>query len=140
MATNTVPVLTKLSDSHRTVASVAEDVRGRKVCDAAGEELGTVDDLLIDEKESKVRFLLVGHGGFLGLGEKSSFVPVDAVTRVTEDRVYIDQSAEHVSGAPAYDPDLADATSYYDDVYRHYGYGPFWTPGYMYPGFPLFRP
>lgn len=140
MAANAIPALKKLSDTHQTVASPEEDVRGRKVSNVAGEDLGTVDDLLIDEEEGKVRFLLVGHGGFLGLGEKSTFIPVDAVTRVTEDRVYIDQSPEHVVRAPAYDPELADQTSYYDEIYSHYGFGPFWGPGYVYPGFPLFRP
>ncbi|RST15983.1 PRC-barrel domain containing protein [Streptomyces sp. WAC05374] len=140
MTTHGVPILKKISDSDRTVASSEEDVRGRKVCGAAGDDLGTVEDLLIDEEEGKVRFLLVGHGGFLGIGEKSSFVPVDAVTRVTEDRVYVDRSREHVAGAPAYDPGLVDETSYYGQVYDHYGYGPFWGPGYVYPGFPLFRP
>lgn len=34
-------------------------------------------DLLIDDQEHKVRFLLVEHGGFIGLGETKSFIPVD---------------------------------------------------------------
>lgn len=140
MTIGDIPILKKISDSNQTVASPEEDVRGRTVCNTVGEDLGTVDDLLIDEEEGKVRFLLVGHGGFLGIGEKSSFIPVDAVTRVTEDQVYIHHSREHVAGAPGYDPGLVDESGYYDKVYDHYGYGPFWGPGYVYPGFPLFRP
>ena len=139
MADSGTPILEKLSDSEQTVETPEEDVRGRKVADSDGNEIGKVDDLLIDAPERKVRFLLVAHGGFLGFGETKSFVPVDAVTRVTEDRVFIDQSRERVAEAPVYDPALTDEPDYYTSVYGFYGYPPFWGAGYVYPGFP-FRP
>ncbi|GAA2292444.1 hypothetical protein GCM10010415_75530 [Streptomyces atrovirens] len=139
MADSSTPILEKLSDSEQTVETPEEDVRGRKVADSDGNEIGKVDDLLIDAPERKVRFLLVAHGGFLGFGETKSFVPVDAVTRVTEDRVFIDQSRERVAEAPVYDPALTDEPDYYTSVYGFYGYPPFWGAGYVYPGFP-FRP
>ncbi|MCX2924445.1 PRC-barrel domain-containing protein [Streptomyces sp. NEAU-W12] len=139
MTANSTPVLSKLSDSDQTVAAPDEDVRGRKMADTQGNELGKVDDLLIDGTEQKVRFLLVEHGGFLGIGQKKSFIPVDAVTRVTDDYVYIDQSQEQVSGAPPYDPDLVDETAFYGSVYDYYGYAPFWGPGYVYPGYPYYH-
>ena len=139
MADSGTPILEKLSDSEQTVETPEEDVRGRKAADSDGNEIGKVDDLLIDAPERKVRFLLVAHGGFLGFGETKSFVPVDAVTRVTEDRVFIDQSRERVAEAPVYDPALTDEPDYYTSVYGFYGYPPFWGAGYVYPGFP-FRP
>ena len=40
------PVLRKLSDAGETVADASEDIRGRKVLDRNGEELGRVDELL----------------------------------------------------------------------------------------------
>lgn len=138
MAANSVPVLKKISDSGQTVAAGDEDVRGRQVTDADGNDLGEVDDLLIDEVEHRVRFLLVEHGGFLGIGEKKSFVPVDAVTRVTDDRVHVGQSRDRVAEAPPYDPDVVDEETYYDRVYAHYGYPPFWGTGYVYPGYPYY--
>jgi PRC-barrel domain len=49
-----------------------------------------VEDLLIDDRERKVRFLLVEHGGFLGLGETKSFIPVNAITRITDTHVHIE--------------------------------------------------
>ncbi|QNP61722.1 PRC-barrel domain-containing protein [Streptomyces genisteinicus] len=133
------PILTTLTDSDQAVAHAEEDVRGRKVRDAEGNDLGRVADLLVDAEERKVRFLLVEHGGFLGLGEKKSFVPVDAVVRVTDDSVHIAPSHQQVAGAPAYDPDLVDAGEYYAGVYRHYGYAPYWGAGYVYPGYPFIR-
>lgn len=134
-----IPTLRKLSDSDQTVAASEEDIRGRTVSAADGEELGKIDDLLIDDDEGKVRFLVVEHGGFLGLGQKKTFIPVDAVTRISEDHVFIDRSQKQVTDAPAYDPDLVDADDYYDRVYSHYGYTPFWGMGYAYPPYPFPR-
>jgi len=139
MTTPSLSALSKLSEAGRTVATGDEDVRGRKVLDRDGEDVGRVDDLLIDDDEQKVRFLLVAHGGFLGIGDTKSYIPVDAVTRITEDEVHIDQAREHVAGAPKYDPDVVVEPDYYSGIYGYYGYMPFWGPGYLYPGFPYYR-
>lgn len=138
MTRQTFPMLSKISETNETVASAEEDVRGRKVTSASGDDLGKVDDLLIDDEEHKVRFLLMEHGGFLGIGEKESLIPVDAITRITEDRVYIDRSREQVAEAPAYDPQVVQEPEYYDGLYAHYGYAPFWGAGYRYPGYPFY--
>jgi sporulation protein YlmC with PRC-barrel domain len=127
--------LVRLSDSDLTLANRDEDIRARAVFDMAGEELGDVDDLLIDEAEHKVRFLEVASGGFLGLGATKFLIPVDAIRRITPVAVHISQSREHVAGAPRYDPALVDQR-YVSDVYGHYGYPPYWGPDYRYPPYP----
>lgn len=130
--------LVKLSDTDKTVADPAEDIRHRDVRDRHGEDIGKVDDLMLDAQEGKVRFLVVGSGGFLGIGKDETFIPIDAITSITDEEVRIDQTREHVAGAPAYDPDLADQAPYFQDVYRYYGFGPYWGPGYAYPGYPYY--
>jgi sporulation protein YlmC with PRC-barrel domain len=134
--------LMRLSDTDLTVADPAEDVRSRTVFDRDGEEIGDINDLLIDDHEKRVRFLEVASGGFLGLGQTKFLIPVDAITRVREKEVVIDQSRQHIVDAPRYDPNLMHQDvgegSYYGDVYRHYGYPPFWGPGYMYPPYPYY--
>jgi sporulation protein YlmC with PRC-barrel domain len=133
------PLLRKLGDSGQTVAVPAEDIRGRGVKDNGGNDIGKVADLLIDEQEHKVRFLVIEAGGFLGIGEKESFIPVDAITRISGDEVWIDRSGEHVAGAPRYDPDLAlDDRGYYENLYGYYGLTPYWGVGYPYPGYPMY--
>lgn len=135
MAEDTNDRLVMLSDTDETIANGEEDIRGRAVKDRAGEDLGTVDDLLIDPTANQVRFLVVASGGFLGLGEQKSFIPVEAVTRVGAHEVFIDQTLDQVAGAPAYDPDLVNDRSYNEGVYGYFGYLPYWAPGYAYPGF-----
>ncbi|PRY20140.1 PRC-barrel domain-containing protein [Pseudosporangium ferrugineum] len=139
MAPQSSTSLVKLSDSGRVLADPAEDIRGRTVADPGGDELGKVEDLLIDEEEGKVRFLRVEHGGILGFGATPSFVPVDAITGITDDTVTVSESRERVAGAPRYDPDLVQGSEYFDQLYGYYGYTPYWGTGYLYPGFPYLR-
>jgi hypothetical protein len=118
-----VPQLTRLRDTDRTVSSSDEDIRGRMAKDKDGRDLGTIEGLLIDEAERKVRFMEVASGGFLGLGESKSLIPVDAITRVTPDAVYIGHTREHVAGAPRYDPELVETRlDYFFNLYPYYGY------------------
>ena len=130
-----VDTLVRLGDTDQTIADRESDIRGRRVVDKNNKPLGKIDALLIDEKEQKIRFLEVASGGFLGLGEAKSLIPVDAITKITDDEVHINQTAEHVAGAPAYDPALANQTHFYDNTYGYYGMMPFWGMNYVYPGF-----
>lgn len=75
MATDETGKLVKLGDTDQTIARGDEDIRGRKVKDKNGEDIGKVDDLLVDVRENKVRFLEVASGGLLGLGATTSFIP-----------------------------------------------------------------
>jgi len=138
MTTQDNATLSKLSDTGQTVKDAADDIRGRKVKDKDGKDIGTVHDLLIDDRERKVRFLLVEHGGFLGLGRTKSFIPVDAITRITADDVLINHTRDHVAAAPGYAPDLVADRAYHGSIYSHYGYMPYWTAGYGYPPFPYY--
>ena len=134
--------LLRLSDTELTVADPAEDVRGRKVVDKDGETIGEVSDLIVDDRETHVRFLEVASGGLFGLGRQQSLIPVDAITRISDYAGYINQTRQRIAEAPPYDPDLIHEDvgdeSYYGHVYRHYGYPPYWGPGYVYPPYPRY--
>lgn len=138
MADISTSTLRRLGDSGLTVADPNEDVRGKRVIDSWGEEVGKVDDLLIDDRERKVRFLRVASGGFLRIGESHSLLPVEAITAITDDEVRVSQARDRIAGAPRYDPALADE-GYWGGLYGYYGYPPYWAPGYvptMYPYYP----
>jgi sporulation protein YlmC with PRC-barrel domain len=137
--TDHTATLRTIGDDGLTTADPADDVRGRKVLDNTGKNIGDVDDLLVDDREHKVRFLRVAAGGFLGLGETKFLIPVDAVTKVEDKAVHVDQTRDHVVSGPQYDPALMNAP-YLNDIYGYYGYGPYWGPGYRYPMYPYFLP
>ena len=108
--------LSLLRDSDLTVADPDEDIRGRIVRDKDGKEMGKIDDLMIDADVQKVRFLLVESGGFLGMGETAVFIPINAITMITDIDVWINQSDDHVSREPQYDPHLSTEQKYFGDL------------------------
>lgn len=129
--------LVSLNDSSLTTQRREEDIRGRDVFDAAGDKIGHVKDLLIDENGERVRFFEIAHGGFLGIGEDRIVAPVDIITAVEEDGVHIDRGREVVAGTPVYNPELAHEADFYDSVYTHYGVQPYWNAGYRNPAYPF---
>jgi sporulation protein YlmC with PRC-barrel domain len=131
--------LYRLRDSGLDLEQPAADIRGFKVLDRNGDEIGSVDELIIDDAERRVRFLEVASGGFLGMGEKKFMLPIDMISRIGKDEVQVDRTREHVAGAPQYDPDLKQAEDW-NNTYGYYGFAPYWAPGYVYPGYPLYLP
>ncbi|WP_298459878.1 PRC-barrel domain-containing protein [uncultured Cellulomonas sp.] len=128
--------LVRLGDAGLTVPR-EQDVRGLAVVDRDGEDIGTVDELLVDEGEHRVRFLEVGSGGFLGIGEEKRLIPVDAVKAIDE-RVHVDTTRSLIAASPPYDPDVARASpeDFFGGLYGYYGVAPYWGPGYVYPAMP----
>ncbi len=131
----TASTMRSLHDIGETVAHAGEDVRGRKVLDNAGKHIGTVDGLMVDDVENRVRLLRVECGDFFGLGATHVLIPVDAITSIADDAVTIDRGGEHLHGAPRYDPKLVKTLDerYCGEVYGYYGYSPYWYDGYTRP-------
>jgi sporulation protein YlmC with PRC-barrel domain len=100
--------LVRLGDSDFLCANPENDVRGKADYDAQGQRVGGVEDLYIDRKEREVRFLEVGAGGFLGIGEKRYLVPVEEVVEVAEDRVTNESGrTEKVDGPASFNTKVA---------------------------------
>lgn len=98
----------KLSDSDFVLENPEQDIRGKDVYDVDGQQIGGVDDLYIDRQEREVRFLEVGTGGFLGIGEKHLLIPVETITEVGEARVTIEPGrTEKVAEPPPFDTTVA---------------------------------
>ncbi len=112
MTTHDFTTLSLLGDSDLTIADADEDIRGRTVKDADGTEIGKIDDLLVDTDDRRVCFMRVESGGILGMGETQLFIPIDAITRITDVAVWIDQSHEHVSREPRHEPRLVTEQRY----------------------------
>ncbi|MDQ2736454.1 MAG: PRC-barrel domain-containing protein [Pseudomonadota bacterium] len=129
--------LEKLSETGLTLADARQDIRGRKVIDASGEDVGHIGALFIDRAERKVRMLEIRAGGFLGLGDRHFLLPVEAITSIANDEVHINQTRDRIVHSPAYDPvlEVAPTPEYWGSYYGYYGMSPFLGPGFMYPNF-----
>jgi sporulation protein YlmC with PRC-barrel domain len=131
--------LVRLSDVALALEHPAEDVRDFHVKDTKGEDIGIVDDLMVDDQSHKVQFLIISEGGFLGMGKTRFLIPVDTVTNIDlENRlVHVDRTREHVASSPGYDPGIVEQEPYLSDVYSYYGIAPYWGAGYVYPPYPF---
>jgi sporulation protein YlmC with PRC-barrel domain len=119
--------LERLSQSSLMLGTNAEDIRGCKVYDSSGQEIGKVDDLIVDESERKVRFLQVGSGGFLGIGREHFLMPIESVESVGDNMVRVNQSSDRIAQSPEYNPDLKLDRDQYGSHYDYYGYLPYWS-------------
>lgn len=114
--------LVKLNYSDFRLVEPEQDIRGLDVYDRDGDQIGSVEDLYADTDAREVRYLDVGAGGFLGLGEKHLLIPLEAVTDREDNRVNINRHRDQVLGSPPFDADVVPATDYQRDLYDYYGY------------------
>ena len=76
----------------------------KSVYNTAGQSIGDLNDILFD-KDGKVSALVVGVGGFLGLGEKNVAVDWDQVRQhgsIAPDRIVLGFSEQDLRNAPAF--------------------------------------
>lgn len=67
--------------------SAKDDIIGKSVHNENDEKVGDINDIVISS-DGKTMYLLVGAGGFLGMGEKNVAVPFDRFER-NEDRILL---------------------------------------------------
>ena len=100
--------LIRLGDSDFVPANPEDDLRGKGVLDAEGQRIGRVEDLYVDRQEREVRFLEVGAGGFLRIGQKRFLVPVEAVMKVAEGWATIEPDrTQRLAGPTPFDTKVA---------------------------------
>jgi sporulation protein YlmC with PRC-barrel domain len=106
----------------------AREILGMSVKNAAGNDLGSVNDLVIDTDTGKIRYAALSFGGFLGLGDKLFAVPWELFDRqyaVGDEKYYLvlDIDDESLKAAPGFDqhhwPDLADP-NFGDEIDKYY--------------------
>ena len=94
-------VITQQDDSQVRVYRLV----GSKVLGPDGQDVGKVDDLLLD-RDQKLVGVIVSVGGFLGVGSKSVALPanrVDISQAYGDQRIVkIDATKEELSAAPAF--------------------------------------
>ena len=52
-----------------------DSIKGDKVVNPAGEDLGKIEELMIDLENGRVAYAVLSFGGFLGMGDKLFAIP-----------------------------------------------------------------
>jgi hypothetical protein len=96
----------------------ALDWRGRTVVDRAGEKIGTLKEIYLDESDRPSWGAV--HTALFGLRE--TFVPL-AEARAEGDQLQVPYDRDHVKDAPNVDPDVQLSADEEQRLFRHYGIG-----------------
>jgi len=108
----------------------ASTLAGDGVRNAAGEDLGKVDEIMIDIPTGRVAYAVVSFGGFLRMGNKLFAIPW-SVFQVDEDehKFILNVDKQTLENAPGFDkdnwPDMAEE-SFRSQLYSYYGAKPYW--------------
>jgi sporulation protein YlmC with PRC-barrel domain len=98
---------------------------GDKVQNNDGEELGKIDNLMINVDNGNVEYVVVEFGSFLGIGGKLFAVPFSELYLDENRRVFIlDRDKEYLKECPGFNkdhwPDTNERTIYFGDVNRYW--------------------
>jgi sporulation protein YlmC with PRC-barrel domain len=109
----------------------AGKLSGDAVCNASGEDLGRIEDFMIDLGSGRIRYAVLSFGGVFGIGNKLFAVPPEALTFDADHaRFVLDVDKETLERAPGFDkedwPDFADP-KLGREIYAHYGRQPYWS-------------
>ena len=86
-----------------TTLLAASEIRGTKIKNLQNQEIGDIDELLIEPEHGFVRFAVLSVGGFLGLGSTRVAVPWSAfeISRQGGKMTYmLDATRERLEKAP----------------------------------------
>jgi sporulation protein YlmC with PRC-barrel domain len=114
---------------YRSVLS-ASTLEGDSVRNAAGDNLGKIDEIMIDIPTGRVAYAVLSFGGFLGMGDKLFAIPW-SLLRIDEDEkcFVLDVDKQVLANAPGFDknswPDMSNST-WGNEVFSYYHVKPYW--------------
>lgn len=114
---------------HRRVVS-GGSLTGDSVRNLSGDELGDVQEIMLDVYDGSIAYAVLSFGGFLGMGDKLFAVPWKALKLVQDDEYFLlDVDKDVLEAAPGFDkdnwPDFSDP-NWGQEIHDHYGTSPYW--------------
>jgi len=113
---------------NRASLAAASTLPGHRVLKAAGEELGDIEELMLNLDSGHIEYAVLSFSGIAGIGNKRFPVPWSAL-RVDpgEQDLVLDRDRRALGGAPRFDkdswPDIADP-AFGRAVHAYYGTTP----------------
>jgi sporulation protein YlmC with PRC-barrel domain len=109
----------------------ASTLQGDKVVNLEGQDIGKIEELMIDVVSGRVAYAVLSFGGMLGMGGKLFALPWSTLTiDETKKRFVVNVNKQTLDQMQGFDkdhwPDLGDL-DYAQGVYRQWGATPYWT-------------
>ena len=115
--------------THPAVMS-AGTLTGDKVRNRENEDLGKLEEIMLDVETGNIAYAVLSFGGFLGMGDKLFAIPWQQLKLDTANKCLIlDVDKETLERAPGFDkdnwPNFADRT-WGATIHEHYRTTPYW--------------
>jgi sporulation protein YlmC with PRC-barrel domain len=113
------------TDANRPVRRLtATSIIGDSVENPKGENMGKIDNLMINLRTGKVEYAVIESGGLLGVGKKLFAIPFEEL-RVDEEKelFVLNRDKDYIKNSPGFDSSHWPATndhSYFDNVNSYY--------------------
>ncbi|TGC08526.1 PRC-barrel domain-containing protein [Methanolobus halotolerans] len=108
-------------------------VEGDSVINPQGEDLGKIEDIMLDLDEGMIAYAVLSFGGFLGIGDKLFAVPWKALSKKPDAHSFIlNVDKDTLENAPGFDKANWPGTGteahreYVSRISEYYGYRPYW--------------
>ena len=124
----TVQPTSGAKETSRLISS--DKVSGSKVESVSGDNLGHIEEIMIDKLSGRVGYAVLNYGSFLGMGGKLFAIPWDILKYDTRRDAYvIGIPAERLKNAPSFDasswPDMS-SSAYGKELHNYYGSSADW--------------
>lgn len=103
VAGGTTTVDTRVTESTRLAVgwSVKKTLMGKTIYNVAGEKIGKVDDLIISP-DGNVSYVIVGAGGFIGIGRHDVAIPIAQIQEQSGRIVMPGATKDMIKGMPQF--------------------------------------
>lgn len=116
-------------------AQKATDLMGKTVVNNSSENLGKIEDIVVDAGSGRILYGVLSFGGFLGMGDKLFAIPWESLDLPPDAKnLVLNVSKDRLKTAEGFDkknwPNFADE-SYATKTYKYYEQTPYWQAGDM---------
>lgn len=109
----------------------ASQIIGETVVNRQSENVGKIDELVIDAKRNRIVYAVLSFGGFMGMGNKLFAMPWEAFEfSATDNKLILNVDKKKLETAPGFEkgdkwPDFKDQL-WGESIYNYYNYNPPW--------------
>ena len=112
--------------SQAGTAETFDRVKGIRVQNREGQQLGTIDNLMVDLDQGRLAYAVVSSGGVMGMGEETFIVPWDALRFNADKTILTLQGNQNgLMQAPKENMNVLNRQKG-QEIYQFYGVAPYW--------------